>query len=341
MTSPARRTTTVSPGRTSLRATSSSLCSVAIPTFAPPTNTGSSTANGVARPVRPMLTMMSRSSVVFSSGGNLYAIAQRGARRDTHLRALPEVVDLHDDAVDVVAERVPVRFHPLAEPEHAFEIVERLDVRVHREAERREPRERLLVRPQPRATFFRAELIRVQREVAGRGDARVLLAQAAGGRVAGVGEQALSRLALAPVQRLERRERHEHLAPHLEQRGDVLRLSLQLLRHRFDRAQVLGDVLAGHAVAARRADREPPVVVLQRDREPVELGLGDEADRLGDQALDARAPGEQLVARERVVERQHRHAVHDRRERRRGPPAGTLRRRVGGDERRMLRFELA
>ena len=45
----------------------------------PPTNTGSSCANGVARPVRPMLTMMRRSSVVFSSGGNLYAIAQRGA----------------------------------------------------------------------------------------------------------------------------------------------------------------------------------------------------------------------------------------------------------------------
>ena len=80
ITSPARRTITVSPGRTSLRATSSSLCSVAMPTLAPPTNTGSSTANGVARPVRPMLTMMSRRIVVFSSGGNLYAIAQRGAR---------------------------------------------------------------------------------------------------------------------------------------------------------------------------------------------------------------------------------------------------------------------
>ena len=51
-----------------------------MPTLAPPTNTGSSTANGVARPVRPMLTMMSLRIVVFSSGGNLYAIAQRGAR---------------------------------------------------------------------------------------------------------------------------------------------------------------------------------------------------------------------------------------------------------------------
>ncbi len=42
ITSPALRTMTVSPGRTSLRATSSWLCSVASPTVEPPTNTGSS-----------------------------------------------------------------------------------------------------------------------------------------------------------------------------------------------------------------------------------------------------------------------------------------------------------
>ena len=71
MTSPAFRTITVSPGRTSLTLTWSSLWSVATPTVEPPTNTGSSTANGVARPVRPIDTMMSLSSVVRSSGGNL------------------------------------------------------------------------------------------------------------------------------------------------------------------------------------------------------------------------------------------------------------------------------
>jgi hypothetical protein len=46
----------------------------------PPTNTGSSTAKGVARPVRPIDTRISSSFVVRSSGGNLKAIAQRGAR---------------------------------------------------------------------------------------------------------------------------------------------------------------------------------------------------------------------------------------------------------------------
>ena len=71
MTSPALRTITVSPGRTSFRFTWSSLWRVASPTVEPPTNTGSSTANGVALPVRPMETWMASSRVVRSSGGNL------------------------------------------------------------------------------------------------------------------------------------------------------------------------------------------------------------------------------------------------------------------------------
>jgi hypothetical protein len=56
------------------------LCSVATPTVEPPTKTGSRRAKGVARPVRPMETMMSRRRVVRSSGGNLKAMAHLGAR---------------------------------------------------------------------------------------------------------------------------------------------------------------------------------------------------------------------------------------------------------------------
>ncbi len=71
MTSPALRITTVSPIFTPLRTTSSALCRVAMPTVDPATSTGSSTANGVTRPVRPTFTAMSLSSVVASSGGYL------------------------------------------------------------------------------------------------------------------------------------------------------------------------------------------------------------------------------------------------------------------------------
>ncbi len=42
--------------------------------------TGSSTATGVIAPVRPTLTRISRTRVLFSSGGYLKAIAQRGLR---------------------------------------------------------------------------------------------------------------------------------------------------------------------------------------------------------------------------------------------------------------------
>ncbi len=80
MTSPALRSTTVSPMSTPLAFTTCWLCSVAWRTSDPATSTFSMTANGVARPVRPTLTTMSRSVVLTSSGGYLYAVAHRGAR---------------------------------------------------------------------------------------------------------------------------------------------------------------------------------------------------------------------------------------------------------------------
>ena len=71
ITSPALRTMTVSPTRTSLRSTSSSLCSVARATVEPATRTGSSSATGVSLPVRPTATSISSIVTVRSSGGYL------------------------------------------------------------------------------------------------------------------------------------------------------------------------------------------------------------------------------------------------------------------------------
>ncbi|MNT11470.1 hypothetical protein D3C72_1463520 [compost metagenome] len=80
ITSPARRTTTVSPTRTSLRRTSSSLCKVAFVTVTPPTETGARRATGVMAPVRPTWISMPSTCVSASSAGNLCASAKRGAR---------------------------------------------------------------------------------------------------------------------------------------------------------------------------------------------------------------------------------------------------------------------
>ena len=195
------------------------------------------------------------------------------------------------------------------------------------------------MRPQPRPARDRADLVAEHREVARRGDARVLLAQAAGRGVAGVGEQSFARRALTPVELLERRERHEHLAPHLELRRHPL--PLEAIGYRRDRAEILGDVLARAAVAARRPDGEATLLVLQGDGEAVELGLGDEAQRAGHQPLDARAPRDQLVARERVVERQHRGAVLDGRKRRHRSTTGPLCGRIRSDQLRVRALQLA
>ena len=112
ITSPALRTITVSPSRTSLRATSSSLCSVARPT--------------VDAADEHRLELRERRGAAGAPDAHHDAPEQRGlllgreleggrpARRlarDSELLALAEIVDLHHDAVDLVAERVTARFH--------------------------------------------------------------------------------------------------------------------------------------------------------------------------------------------------------------------------------------
>ena len=86
ITSPARSTITSSPARMSLRATSSSLWSVAIFTVTPPTWTGSSAANGCRSPNLPTFQRISLSFVTAVVGGNFHAIAQRGSRPTTPSR---------------------------------------------------------------------------------------------------------------------------------------------------------------------------------------------------------------------------------------------------------------
>ena len=69
--SPALRTSTVSPMRTSSLSMKSWLCSVAFVTVVPASRTGSMTAFGVSTPVRPTWTTMSRTTLSFFSGGYL------------------------------------------------------------------------------------------------------------------------------------------------------------------------------------------------------------------------------------------------------------------------------
>ena len=118
------------------------------------------------------------------------------------------------------------------------------------------------------------------------GGGRVELAQAAGGRVAGVGEgrQAGGRPRL--VELGEGPQRQVDLAAHLDhRRGRRAVGGAQALRDRADRAQVGRDVLPHDAVAAGGALHEAAVLVGQRDREAVDLRLDHELDLAGAEPL--------------------------------------------------------
>ncbi len=105
--------------------------------------------------------------------------------------------------------------------------------------------------------------------------------------------------------------RHVDLAAHVDQRGDVA--ALQLVRDLGDGHHVLGDVLAFHAVAARRRLGELAILVAQRDRQPVDLRLGGEGEgRVGvelQEAVHALDEVRHVLGVERIAERQHRHAM--------------------------------
>ena len=92
---------------------------------------------------------------------------------------------------------------------------------------------------------------------------------------------------------------------------------------------------------ARR--HQPPVLVAQRHGKPVDLRLGGEGDRIvrqaAEEAIDAATKSRTSSSRERVVERQHRPRMADRRESRRRRGADPARRAVVADEIRKARLD--
>ena len=135
ITSPALRSTTVSPMSTPLRTTSLALCSVAISTVDPATLTGSMTAYGVTLPVRP-----ASDSDVEELGGDLFGWVlvgdrpARRARRRAELVLNCPLVQLHDDAVDLVLDRMPALAEVLDIGPDLIEVPRQLAVRADRQS---------------------------------------------------------------------------------------------------------------------------------------------------------------------------------------------------------------
>ena len=221
ITSPALRSTTVSPISTPLRAHLLALCSVASSTVEPATRTGSITPYGVTRPVRPTLTWMSSSLVLTSSGGYLNAIAQRGARAG---RAEPS---LHRDARRPSPPRRRSRARRRAGARRSTRCTRCTSSSVGDLFGDRS----LTGSPQRLHRSYAADCrvgskpsrapnpCTTHPQRAARGDPRVLLPQRPGGGVARVGERRLARPRPACALSVgERLDREEHLAADLQQR---------------------------------------------------------------------------------------------------------------------------
>ena len=165
-------------------------------------------------------------------------------------------------------------------------------------------------------------------------------AQRPGGRVARIGIQRQPFRGALRVQALELGARHEHFAAHFERRprGNQSRIDLQ--RQRANGARVGGDVLAFQPVAARHGQLQTPVLILRRQRQPVELQLGHVGVRLARQELaHAAVELRQFLFVDGVVEAQHRRRMPHFDETRAHGAAHAPGGRVGGVELGMRGFE--
>jgi hypothetical protein len=183
------------------------------------------------------------------------------------------------------------------------------------------------------------------RQVAVGRDRGVLLAQAAGGGVAGIGEALLAVGGSGRIERLEALLGHVDLAAQFEGLvafGQVGGGPLaQAQGHVFNRADVDGHVFAGGAVAAGRGAHEPAVFISEGDAAAVDLQLAAQVDRAPQRLVGAVDPGRKLFQAHRVVDRVHALGVHHRRELVAHVAAHALGGRIGVVELRVRGFKRA
>ena len=166
-----------------------------------------------------------------------------------------------------------------------------------------------------------------------RGHRRILLAQRSGGAVARIGERRLSLGYQTGVEFLEIGDPEEHLTAHLQHRGHrEFVCAGEPFGNIVDGAGIQGDIFTAAAVAAGGGAHQHTVAVNQRQRDTVDLELGEEDDLAPDVLLHARDPVAQLPLVEDVVQRHHPLEVIDRGELRGESAAHQLGGRIGHRE---------
>ncbi len=229
----------------------------------------------------------------------------RGAARGAELVVQLELVDLDDDAVDLVLDRVAVLAVVGDEPGGVLGRVVHAVVGAGRQTPRLQQLVDLALgghgRPAPRADAVHEHPQPAQSIVHARHLRRrlalLLLPQRAARGVARVGELALAGLALQHVELVEGDLRQEDLAAHLHEVGQLVGGAVEPVRDARHERHVHRDVLPHDPVAARGRADERAALVAQVDREAVDLQLAEVAHRPAGVALDLRRPRRELVAR--------------------------------------------
>ncbi len=235
----------------------------------------------------------------------------RGARDEAEPLLQRQIIDLVDDAVDVIAERRPLLFDGMILREHLRRGAAKLgQPKIGRQAEAVHGLDGAeLGRSEGLAHFAPGVGEKLQGPLGGH--ARIELTQGASGKVARIGVDRLAGGRLARVERGKVGMAHVDFAARLED----LRRALKALWDRFDNAHVRGHVLAFVTVAARGRLDEFAILVAQAAGEAVDLGFRNDIERRAfAQAQKPPHAGAELLdflIREDVAERQHRHAVAD------------------------------
>ena len=259
---------------------------------------------------------------------------------EAHRVLLVETVELVHHAIDVVGQRIAFVADALEIGEQPLEADRFVRLGRHGETEIAQGRQHARMPGRRGPAFHRAEGVGEKGQGTGSGDPRIELPQRSGRAVARIGQGLFAAFARPRVVAFELLARHVDLAAHFEHGGQ--RIAAKPQRDRPDGAEIRRDVFAGGAVAPGSAAYEQPVLVTQADGEAVEFGLDRKRRRLVAGRLhDAFDEVAHVLVGEGVVERKHRHFVPDLGETARRLGADALGRRIGTDQRRVLRFDAA
>ncbi len=238
----------------------------------------------------------------------------RRPRHEAETGLVGQIVDLVDDAVDVIRQRGPQRFDLAIAYDQRLGGIADLTQGVRGKPEARESRDHAGLRRGREAARL-APGIGEEPQGPRCRDGRVELAQRSCGRVARIGKGRTAGFALARVEGREVVFGHEDLAAHLERVGHIR--ADKGLRDGRDGPDVGRDILTRVAVAPRGSADEPARHIPQRTGETVDLRfrrhgqscLGTEPE----ETPHARDELGDLLVGEDIAERQHGHAMSDRR----------------------------